>query len=179
MKKYILAPLLLTLIFGLSACNLNNSKQLPINENPEQTPQEEPEAEPEPGDSEAPTEVDTEVLEDQSASSMPEQTLEYSQALYTSNEDVLNEEGPKVIFFHADWCPTCRAMTKRITANIDSYPLGTKIVEVDYDTENELKKQYGVKVQSTVVVLNANGEAVSTLVDPSDQKLIEAINQSL
>ena len=49
--------------------------------------------------------------------------------------------GQKVaLFFHATWCPTCRAMEKGITSSL--IPSDILIVKVDYDNSDELRKQY-------------------------------------
>ena len=59
------------------------------------------------------------------------------------------------LFFHASWCPSCRALDKAITSDI--VPSDAIIFQVDYDTSTELKKQYRVITQHTTVVLNADG----------------------
>ena len=66
-----------------------------------------------------------------------------------------------VIFFGADWCPTCRALEKDIQENVGSIPAGVAILRADYDAETELKKKYGVTTQHTLVQVDANGEKIS------------------
>lgn len=65
-----------------------------------------------------------------------------------------------VVFFHADWCPTCRFFENDI--NETGVPNGIIIVKADYDVETELKAQYSVNVQSTFVLLDENGEVEKT-----------------
>lgn len=60
-----------------------------------------------------------------------------------------------VYFFHAGWCPNCRATEASLTA--DGVPAGLTIVKVDYDTETALRKQYGVTQQHTFVQVGADG----------------------
>ncbi|MBL8428566.1 MAG: thioredoxin family protein [Dechloromonas sp.] len=56
------------------------------------------------------------------------------------------------LHFHADWCPTCRAQEKVFNGwKGDATVPGTLLV-VDYDKERELKRQLGVRSQSTVIV---------------------------
>lgn len=71
------------------------------------------------------------------------------------------------VFFHADWCPTCIGLEKDLEANIGSFPRGAKILEANFDTELDLRKKYGVNVQSTVVIIDKNGNEVKTLAAPS------------
>lgn len=64
--------------------------------------------------------------------------------------------GTKVVyFFHASWCPTCRATEKSIEA--DGVPAGLTLVKVDFDTETDLRKQYGITQQHTFVQVDPDG----------------------
>ena len=47
-----------------------------------------------------------------------------------------------VLFFHAPWCPTCKALDSAIRSELTSIPADTLIVKVDYDTSEMLKKKY-------------------------------------
>jgi thioredoxin 1 len=66
-----------------------------------------------------------------------------------------------VLFFAAPWCPSCRSLDKAIQADLGSIGTGTLIVRVDYDTSTDLKRQYGVVTQHTIVVLNPDGREKS------------------
>lgn len=70
------------------------------------------------------------------------------------------DKGKVVYFFNAKWCPTCQALTKDITANISNIPAGITIVSVDYDQYTDLKKQYGVTYQHTLVEVAKNGTQI-------------------
>ncbi len=64
--------------------------------------------------------------------------------------------GQKVaLFFHATWCPSCKALDKSLTA--DTVPSDAIIFKVDYDTSSDLKSRYRVVGQHTTVILNADG----------------------
>ena len=75
------------------------------------------------------------------------------------------------LFFHANWCPTCRALEKNLKENLDKLNSRT-VLEVNYDTETELKKQYGITVQSMVVFVNSDGSVFDTVLNP-DLELFE------
>jgi thioredoxin 1 len=68
------------------------------------------------------------------------------------------DKSPTVIFFHASWCPTCKAAEADINKNLDALKAsGVQILKTDYDTSTELKKQYGVTSQSTFVKVDSKG----------------------
>lgn len=65
-----------------------------------------------------------------------------------------------VYFFHATWCPTCRTLEKDIKANIGSIPQDVVVVKTDFDSEQQLREQYGVTVQHTLVQVKADGSLI-------------------
>lgn len=99
----------------------------------------------------------------------------YSEAQFAT----LAGSEPFAIFFHAEWCPTCRQMEKYINADLSLFPVGTKILKANYDTETALKAKYGITVQSTVVIIDGNGEYVQTLAAPSEGQLKSALTEVL
>lgn len=91
----------------------------------------------------------------------------------------LHGSKPYVLFFHANWCPICRVMESSITAELDTFPVGTNILKANYDTEKALKDEFGIRVQSTIVVLDAGGEVVWKGQDPAMDDLKQYITDSL
>lgn len=76
---------------------------------------------------------------------------------------------PVALHFHADWCPTCRAQEKVFNGwKGDAAVPGTLLV-ANYDNERELKKQFGVRNQSTVIVFKGSKETarVGGATDPA------------
>jgi thiol-disulfide isomerase/thioredoxin len=65
-----------------------------------------------------------------------------------------------VLSFYATWCPSCRTLDKDINANLSDIPQGTEIYKIDYDTNLELRKKYGVTSQHTQVVIDSNGNLI-------------------
>jgi len=63
-----------------------------------------------------------------------------------------------VLFFHASWCPSCRAADTWISAG--EIPLGLTVLKADFDSELDLRKQYGVVAQHTFILLDANWNEV-------------------
>ncbi|MFW5703697.1 MAG: thioredoxin family protein [Patescibacteria group bacterium] len=69
--------------------------------------------------------------------------------------------GDAVIFFAADWCPSCQAADQAFTDQTDEIPAGVTVLKADYDSENELKDKYGVTYQHTYVQVDENGEMIT------------------
>ncbi|MGB2110608.1 MAG: thioredoxin domain-containing protein [Patescibacteria group bacterium] len=80
-----------------------------------------------------------------------EQYVDYSQnELNNSNEEFL------ILFFHAAWCPSCKAFEEKILS--EEIPENIKFLKVDYDSQAELRKKYNVVSQTTFVLVNSDGE---------------------
>jgi thiol-disulfide isomerase/thioredoxin len=86
------------------------------------------------------------------------------QGLYTQysvNALAQNPTGTNIIFFHAPWCPTCKAGEADINANLDKIPEGFQILKTDFDTSTALRQKYGVTSQSTFVKVDKDGNKLS------------------
>lgn len=59
-----------------------------------------------------------------------------------------------LLFFHADWCPTCQNFEKQILAS-KTIPKDVVILKVNYDTATELKKKYSILSQSTFIQVDS------------------------
>jgi thiol-disulfide isomerase/thioredoxin len=84
--------------------------------------------------------------------------------------------GPKVLFFHASWCPKCRQIDEELRAA--GAPDGLTVFKVDYDSRTDLRQKYGVTLQTTVVFVDDRGEPISSTVlydDPSIASLVAAM----
>ncbi len=79
---------------------------------------------------------------------------------FTPDKLVRAETGDVVLFFQASWCPSCRGLDSDIKNNLSSIPANTSILIVDYDTELDLRKKYGVTYQHTLVQVDADGEII-------------------
>ena len=77
--------------------------------------------------------------------------------------------------FHASWCPQCRRLDQDINANPDQIPSGVVILKVDFDDNGDLKRQYGVTQQTTIVRIDADGREVSRYVAFDEPTLANVI----
>ncbi|MCP4522983.1 MAG: thioredoxin family protein [Candidatus Gracilibacteria bacterium] len=73
-----------------------------------------------------------------------------------TTEAVAATTGTKVLFFHASWCGSCNSAANEFTS--ESAPDELSIFDVDYDSNIDLRKQYGVTTQHTFVQIDENGK---------------------
>jgi len=78
-----------------------------------------------------------------------------------------------VVFFHADWCGTCRKWEKKLQASLNDLAPNTKILKANFDSNTDLRKKYEVVKQSTAVFINADGSVAKNESDPN----IESLNK--
>ena len=57
-----------------------------------------------------------------------------------------------VLFFHADWCPTCEAFEKKVLT--ETIPENILILKVDFDSNLELRKKYNIVTQTSFVLID-------------------------
>ena len=66
-----------------------------------------------------------------------------------------------VLFFSAAWCSTCTVLRDDIAANQQSIPEGVLVLLVDFDDSTELKQQYEVVYQHTLVQVDRTGQGIA------------------
>ncbi len=75
---------------------------------------------------------------------------------------IASNPGNKVLFFHAKWCPQCRSIESDILAG--PLPEGWTIIKVDYDNSQDLRRKYGVTLQTTFVKVDDSGNSLGKFV---------------
>lgn len=83
-----------------------------------------------------------------------------SYEIYSPEKLMLAESGKVVLFFHAPWCPTCRAANTDINKNLSQIPQSVHILKTDYDSNTTLKQKYGVTYQHTFVQVDSGGSLI-------------------
>lgn len=86
---------------------------------------------------------------------------------------------PVALHFGADWCPTCRAQDKLLDAMKAEPGLEITVLAVNYDTEKDLKKQFAIRSQSTLVVLRGQKETGRSINDTTAAGLRTALKTAL
>jgi thiol:disulfide interchange protein len=109
------------------------------------------------------------------ATSSPRQQLA-AEGRYTNySTDKVAAQGYEttLIFFHAPWCPQCREFEKNITAG--TVPMSVQILKADYDTANDLRKRYGVTLQTTFVRVDPGGNQIKKWVGYTSDHTLETL----
>lgn len=99
------------------------------------------------------------------------QYVEYDSA------QLANEYSRHIIFFHASWCPECRAFEQALLSN--QLPDDVQILKADYDSSTQLKQKYGVTIQSTFVEVDDDGELIAKWVGYGEDKSFTAVDNGL
>ncbi|MBI5621009.1 hypothetical protein HY949_04465 [Candidatus Gottesmanbacteria bacterium] len=95
--------------------------------------------------------------------------------LYSQQVFELAKDKKRILYFHADWCPTCRLLDKEISANINAIPENIILYKTNYDTEAMLKKKYAITYQHTFVQVDAQGNEVTKWSGGGIEALMESI----
>lgn len=85
---------------------------------------------------------------------------------YESMEMLASGPENQVLFFHATWCPSCRALENNLSNNDIPSDLG--IYKLDYDSSTELKKKYAVNNQHTLVQVDSEGNMINKWLGGND-----------
>lgn len=73
----------------------------------------------------------------------------------------------RVLFFYANWCPTCRPTDANLKENTSKIPVDVTVIRVNYnDTETDqeekdLAKKYGITYQHTFVQIDSQGREIT------------------
>ena len=86
---------------------------------------------------------------------------------------------PYALHFHADWCPVCRAQSKALEGLKADKALALTVFVVNYDKEKALRKQYGVRTQSTIIVFVGKVEAARLAGESAEPKIRAALATAL
>ena len=113
---------------------------------------------------------DTKVqLPPPSAANVPATTGEkFAKGEYTDyREGIIGNGRTSVLFFHAAWCPYCRAQDVALKALYASNGFPVSTYKVDYDSSTDLRVRYGVVQQHTFVVIDGQGNKTDEVTDAS------------
>jgi hypothetical protein len=95
------------------------------------------------------------------------------------NQTSAKFKGKSLLFFAATtWCQTCSELDKEILKRINEAPSDLTILKVDYDNDKEMKKQYNITVQHTLVLLDEDGVELDRWVGGGLDNILERIQKS-
>ncbi len=82
----------------------------------------------------------------------------------------------RILFFHAPWCPTCRATHLELSENSSRIPEDVVIFQTDYDSEDELKRKHNITYQHTFVQVDSEGNEVAQWNGGGLDQILENLN---
>ncbi|MEI2825632.1 MAG: thioredoxin family protein [Dermatophilaceae bacterium] len=95
-----------------------------------------------------------------------------SYVTYEQHRSAPPTSGAVVLFFHAPWCPDCRASDAALTNA--GVPDGITVVKVDFDSMTDLRKKYGITQQHTFVQVDPAGTLVKKWSGSKDGNAIKS-----
>lgn len=103
--------------------------------------------------------------------------LPFNQAQY---EQAVAAGKPVVVYFHADWCPTCRAQQPIVDKLLGEPQFkSVTLFEADFDNETALEKSLKVIQQSTFVVFRQGHEATRSTGQTQEAAIRAVLQQAL
>lgn len=83
-----------------------------------------------------------------------------------------NSDTRVVYFFHASWCPNCKAIDESLVNDPSQIPDGVTIIKTDFDNSTDLRQKYGVTTQYTFVEVDKDGNEVKQWTAPTTEKAL-------
>ncbi len=97
-------------------------------------------------------------------------------AVYAAfNAGVIGNGQTSVLFFYARWCPECKEADGILKELYKNGNPSYSMYRVDFDTENDLKKTYGIVRQTSFVRIDGTGKAIQTLISPNKEALLNLV----
>lgn len=124
-----------------------------------------------PNSTELTTNPETQQTQANPTSSTPGKYVDYSADI------IAKTPGTKLLFFHAPWCSQCRSVESDIKS--EGVPSGVTIIKIDYDSNQKLRQQYGVTLQTTFVKIDDAGKSLQKYVAYDDPHLSAVIKNLL
>ena len=87
---------------------------------------------------------------------------------------------PILVAVHASWCPTCKAQ-KPILGQLTDDPKFKSLAffVVDFDSQKDLVKQFGVRMQSTLIAFKGDKEADRSVGDTNRATIAALLDKAL
>jgi len=94
---------------------------------------------------------------------------------YTADAfDAAKAEGKTtVLFFHAPWCPVCKAQEPKVTSHLNGDARNVVAFRVDYDSNVALRKELAVEKQSTLIMYQGRTEVARLSYKSDDASINE------
>lgn len=87
----------------------------------------------------------------------------------------LQDGATKVLFFHAGWCPYCKAHDQALQGWYAAGNVALSTHKIDFDSSLELRGRYGVVQQDTFVLVDGSGTKLQELTGFPSNASIQAM----
>ena len=107
------------------------------------------------------------MMKDEAEVMMVDEVKSGTYAPFTPELLVDSANSRRVLFFYANWCPTCQPADASFTQDTSQIPADVTLIRVNYnDTETDqeekdLAKKYGVTYQHTFVQIDAQDNEIT------------------
>ena len=78
-----------------------------------------------------------------------------------------------LLFFHAPWCPVCKAQEPKVKAQLNGAHKDVVAFTVDYDSNMALRKEFKVEKQSTLILYQGMKEVARLSYKSDDESIAE------
>jgi thiol-disulfide isomerase/thioredoxin len=87
---------------------------------------------------------------------------------------------PILIAVHAPWCPTCKAQAP-VLSDLRADPKFKDLVYfvIDFDSQKDLLKRFGVRAQSTLVAFRGDKEEARSVGDTRREAIFAMVGKAL
>lgn len=102
---------------------------------------------------------------------MTKQTLSTSDVNF--DQDVLEREGPILLWFRANWCGPCDVIDEVMQSLSEEFT-GVELLAIDVDEHPEIPVAYGVKALPTVMLMR-QGDVVERISGATERPRLRAL----